>query len=80
MQTLPRPTGATPWESYTIPLPPGTKGLDVGLAILDLLEDRFRAQLVGFELRDRGGSFTVRLPLMAVQQPAPGNAATGSAA
>jgi hypothetical protein len=59
-------------EAFRVPLPPGPDGLEVGLAILDLLEDRFGAELIDFDLRDQGGSFTVRLP----QKPArPGTAA-----
>ena len=47
---------------YTLSLPPGRAGLDIGLAILDLLEDRFGAELVDFHLGDDGGYFTVKFP------------------
>ena len=66
--------GRASWEGYTVPLPPGPDGLEVGLAILDLLEDRFGAQLVDFELRDHDGSFRVRLPDNVLQR-APESAA-----
>ena len=59
-------------EGFRVPLPHGPDGLEVGLAILDLLEDRFGAELVDFDLRDEGGSFTVRFPATAAQ---PGTAA-----
>ena len=49
-------------EGFRMPIPPGPDGLEIGLAILDLLEDGFGAELVDFDLRDKGGSFTVRLP------------------
>jgi hypothetical protein len=56
-----RSTG-TPDGGFQVPIPPGPEGLEIGLAILDLLEDRFGAELVDFDLTDNGGDFTVRLP------------------
>jgi hypothetical protein len=50
-------------ERFRVPLPAGPDGLEVGLAVLDLLEDRFGAELIDFDLRDEGGSFIVRLPV-----------------
>jgi len=57
------PDTADPHASgYTISLPAGPQGLDIGLAILDLLEDRFGAELVDFHLGDGGGYFSVKFP------------------
>ena len=53
--------GRTP-DVFRIPIPPGPTGLEIGLAILDLLEERYRAELVDFDLGDGGGHFAVQLP------------------
>jgi hypothetical protein len=54
--------GGTGTEGFQVPIPSGPEGLEIGLAILDLLEDRFGAELIDFDLKDEGRSFTVRLP------------------
>ena len=63
-----------PAAGYSVSLAPGPQGLEIGLAILDLLEDRFGATLVGFDLGDRGGYFTVRFP-PTTESAEPGTAA-----